>query len=97
MSRLTIVLATLVAFWCAPAVAGAANVAVFGNNQIDEQLTARGDDVVRVDALIPEAHGRDAISWTCDDPDVDQLDSAHAMRCGTDQRRDPAYPSGIAS
>ncbi|MEO7352282.1 MAG: NAD-dependent epimerase/dehydratase family protein [Marmoricola sp.] len=27
--------------------------------QIDEQLTARGDDVVRVDALIPEAHGAD--------------------------------------
>jgi dTDP-L-rhamnose 4-epimerase len=27
--------------------------------QIDEQLTARGDEVVRVDALIPEAHGTD--------------------------------------
>ena len=25
--------------------------------QVDEQLTARGDEVVRVDALIPEAHG----------------------------------------
>ena len=25
--------------------------------QIDEQLTDRGDEVVRVDALIPEAHG----------------------------------------
>ncbi len=27
--------------------------------QVDEQLTARGDEVVRVDALIPEAHGSD--------------------------------------
>ena len=27
--------------------------------QIDEQLTARGDEVVRVDAYIAEAHGRD--------------------------------------
>ena len=29
--------------------------------QIDQQLTARGDDVVRVDALIPEAHPADAV------------------------------------
>ena len=27
--------------------------------RIDEQLTSRGDEVVRVDALIPEAHGHD--------------------------------------
>jgi dTDP-L-rhamnose 4-epimerase len=46
--------------------------------QVDGQLTARGDEVVRVDALIPEAHGadvpipegvhrvdvRDAAQWT---------------------------------
>ncbi len=31
----------------------------FIGTQIEAQLTARGDDVVRVDALIPEAHGRD--------------------------------------
>ena len=53
---------------------------------IDEQLTARGDEVVRVDALIPEAHGpqarperhlhrvdvRDAAQWAelLDDVDV---------------------------
>jgi dTDP-L-rhamnose 4-epimerase len=29
--------------------------------QIDAQLTARGDEVVRVDALIPEAHAADAV------------------------------------
>lgn len=29
--------------------------------QIDRQLTARGDEVVRVDALIPEAHGSDVV------------------------------------
>ena len=29
----------------------------FIGSAIDEQLTARGDQVVRVDALIPEAHG----------------------------------------
>ncbi|MCW2760634.1 MAG: NAD-dependent epimerase/dehydratase family protein [Marmoricola sp.] len=31
----------------------------FIGGAIDAQLTARGDEVVRVDALIPEAHGRD--------------------------------------
>jgi dTDP-L-rhamnose 4-epimerase len=29
--------------------------------QVDEQLTARGDEVVRVDAFIPQAHGPDAV------------------------------------
>ena len=33
----------------------------FIGGQIDEQLTARGDEVVRVDAFIPEAHGPDAL------------------------------------
>ncbi len=33
----------------------------FIGGQIDEQLTARGDEVVRVDALIPEAHGVDVV------------------------------------
>ena len=28
----------------------------FIGSAIDEQLTARGDEVVRVDALIPQAH-----------------------------------------
>ena len=37
---------------------------------IDAQLTARGDEVVRVDALIPEAHGSDAVPG----PDVQRLD-----------------------
>ncbi len=32
----------------------------FIGGQIDEQLVARGDEVVRVDALIPEAHGAGA-------------------------------------
>jgi dTDP-L-rhamnose 4-epimerase len=58
----------------------------FIGSAIDEQLTARGDQVVRVDALIPEAHGpdrhaeenlrvldvRDAAQWAdlLDDVDV---------------------------
>ena len=38
--------------------------------QIDEQLTTRGDEVVRVDALIPQAHGT-AVDVA---PDVQRLD-----------------------
>jgi dTDP-L-rhamnose 4-epimerase len=38
--------------------------------QIDEQLTTRGDEVVRVDALIPQAHG----TATDVPPDVHRLD-----------------------
>jgi dTDP-L-rhamnose 4-epimerase len=32
----------------------------FIGSRVDEQLTRRGDEVVRVDALIPQAHGTDA-------------------------------------
>jgi len=42
----------------------------FIGNAIDEQLTARGDEVVRVDALIPEAHGDGAATG----PDTHRLD-----------------------
>ncbi len=46
--------------------------------QVDQQLTARGDEVVRVDALIPEAHGATAIPG----PDVHRLDVRDAARWG---------------
>lgn len=44
--------------------------------QIDQQLTARGDEVVRVDALIPEAHGPTATV----PEDVHRLDVRDAAR-----------------
>jgi len=61
--------------------------------EIDEQLTARGDEVVRVDALIPEAHGpqarpeqhvhrvdvRDATQWAELLDDVDAVCHQAAM------------------
>ncbi len=43
---------------------------------IEGQLTERGDEVVRVDALIPEAHGSDAVPG----PDVHRLDVREAAQ-----------------